>query len=179
MRSPKFAGPPPKLFRVDKYVGAIAIPQDDGEIIDTAGRTLIQVAHVVVRLEDRGLSRNFGLSYRQMRILKHIAAGVRSGTELGRIFGVTAPAISETLESLVKKGLVVRTPHESDRRAVKLRLTPEGAALNTLAGASERELARELLNMLDESEIEQLLGLVSKVLVPNQERLINHRLNND
>ncbi|MGB4137883.1 MAG: MarR family winged helix-turn-helix transcriptional regulator [Microbacterium sp.] len=163
---------------MDEYIGMIQIPRGDGDETETAGRTLIQVAHVVVRLEDRALSREFGLSYRQMRILKHIAAGVTSGTELGRIFGVTAPAISETLESLFKKDLVTRSPHESDRRAILLGLTPKGEEMNARAQQSERRLAHELLEMLSPEEIEHLHELVGKMLIPNTERLLRQRTSN-
>lgn len=144
--------------------------------MQAAGRTLIQLAHVVVRLEDRLLARDLGLSYRQMRILKHVNEGVSSGTDLGRIFGVTAPAVSETLESLVRKGLLAREPHESDRRAVKLVLTAEGKRANRAAEKVEKELSTELLGPLDEIEVMDLLDLVTKVLVPSQEALINRRM---
>lgn len=166
------------LPKMNEPLTTVTIPDDEEEMVSVAGRTLIQLAHVVVRLEDRLLSRKFGLSYRQMRILKHVNAGIRSGTELGRIFGVTAPAISETLESLVRKGLISREPHEKDRRAVKLVLTKSGKRLNSRAEQAERDLAGELLLSLDEAEVATLLTLVRKVLVPSQENLIARRLSN-
>lgn len=141
-----------------------------------AGRTLIQLAHVVVRLEDRLLLQSLALSYRQMRILKHVNAGVTSGTELGRIFGITAPAVSETLESLVRKDLLAREGVKADRRAVKLVLTAKGKQANRAAEKLERELSGELLASLSEPEVESLLDLAMKVLVPSQETLINRRL---
>lgn len=163
---------------MDRYVGGISIPGDDTDRVHAAGRTLIQLAHVVVRLEDRLLAHDLGLSYRQMRILKHVGAGVSSGTELGRIFGVSAPAVSETLESLVRKDLLAREPHESDRRAVKLVLTTQGKRLNRAAAKVERELSQELLAPLSEAEVDTLLDLAVKVLVPAQETLIGRRLSN-
>lgn len=165
--------------RMDDYQGAILIPRGNGDDTETAGRTLIQLAHVVVRIEDRVISREFGLSYRQMRILKHIAAGITSGTELAHIFGVTAPAISETLESLVKKDLVTRSPNENDRRAILLGLTPAGTEINQRAQHAERRLAHELLDVLDPEEVEQLLGLAGKMLVPSTERLLQRRISKE
>lgn len=156
----------------------IRLPQGEAEQTTAAGRTLIQLAHVVVRLEDRILARELGVSYRQMRILKHVGAGVTSGTELGRIFGVTPPAVSETLESLVRKGLLAREPHESDRRAVRLVLTEEGVALNKRAEESERELASNLMASLSPEEVSVLLDLAMKVLVPSTETLLSRRLSN-
>lgn len=158
---------------------AILLPEDESARVLVAGRTLIQLAHVVVRIEDMLMSREFGLSYRQMRILKHVNGGVTSGTELAKIFGVTAPAISETLESLVRKGLLKRRPHASDRRAVKLVLTAKGTRLNTRAEEGERELAREVLAPLGDEEVETLLALAEKLLVPNQQNLINRQMSNN
>ncbi len=146
--------------------------------VSLAGRTLIQLSHVIVRLEDRVLSRELGLSYRQMRILKHVNAGVESGTELVKIFGVTAPAVSETLESLVRKGLLVRRPHETDRRAVKLELTDAGRELSERSEVLERELSVDLLAPLDAAEVKTLLGLADRMLAPGQARLIEQRLSN-
>lgn len=163
---------------MDGHIGAIARPGPDTSGVFVAGRTLLQLAQVLVRLEDQLLSRDVGLSYRQMRILKHVGAGVTSGTELGRIFGVTAPAISETIESLVRKGLLRREPHETDRRAVILLLTDEGSSLNERAEQAERALAREVLDPLADDEVETLLELATKVLIPSQENLISRRLAN-
>lgn len=154
----------------------IFLPGDDGSSIHAAGRTLIQLSHVVVRLEDRLLSHELGLSYRQMRILKHVSAGVDSGTELAQIFGVTAPAVSETIESLVRKGLLSRESHEGDRRAVRLVLTAEGVRLNRRAEQVEKTLAEELLGPLTEKQVETLLKLTRSVLVPSQETLVTRRL---
>ncbi|MCU1514311.1 MAG: MarR family transcriptional regulator [Microbacteriaceae bacterium] len=161
---------------MDSYVDGMVIPDEGSDRAHTAGRTLIQLAHVVVRLEDRALTRELGLSYRQMRILKHIDAGITSGTELGKIFGVTAPAISETLESLVRKNLVAREPHDTDRRAVRLVLTRAGSELNARAHKVEIELSQHLLGPLTEDDIENLLDLAHRVLVPSQETLITRRL---
>src|SRR5690625_2777407 len=148
---------------------------DSDGIRYAAGRTLIQLAHVVVRLEDRALARGLRLSYRQMRILKHVKAGVDSGAELGRIFGISAPAVSETIEALVRKGLLRREPHASDRRAVKLVLTAEGITIYQRAEAIERELADEILAPLDSRGAKDLFELATTLLAPSQEALISRR----
>lgn len=139
------------------------------------GRQLMQLAHVIVRLEDQRHGRELKLSYRQMRILKHVYAGVTSATELGKIFGVTPPAISETLEALVRKKLLTREPHESDRRSVRLQITEEGARMHLAAQAAEDELACEVLSPLTAAQVETLRALVSKVLPPSQESLLKRR----
>lgn len=138
------------------------------------GRDLIQLAQVVVRLEERAM-RELSLSYRQMRILKHLHAGVESATELATRFGVTAPAISETLESLVLKGLVERKPHPSDRRSVRLALTDTGVKTYLRAQDAEDMIGHELLEPLLDRQIGQLAKLLDAVLAVNQARLLDRR----
>ncbi|MEV0685236.1 MarR family winged helix-turn-helix transcriptional regulator [Nocardia sp. NPDC050378] len=133
------------------------------------GGALSLLAHVLTRLEDRLLNKELGLSYRQVRILKHVRDGVTSGTELGRIFCVTPSAISENLESLVQKGLLAREPHGSDRRAVRLALTEQGHQLNVAAQHAERALMTQVLAPLNENEVEGLMQIVTKLLGPSQD----------
>lgn len=139
------------------------------------GRELIRLANIVVRLEEKELIRAHALSYRQMRILKHIHGGVTSSTELGKRFGVTAPAISETVESMVKKGLVKRRVGTQDRRSVILSLTPAGKSLYEATQALEDQLATEVLSFISPAETKRLGQILSKLVDNNQERLFVKR----
>jgi DNA-binding MarR family transcriptional regulator len=136
---------------------------------------MIQLAQVLVRLEEHALNREFRLSYRQMRILKHVAAGTSSATELANRFGVTAPAISSTLESLVKRELLARAVHENDRRSVKIVLTEAGTDVYRQAQQLEDRIGVEILETLTGDELEQFGGLIRSLLELNQPRLLNLR----
>jgi DNA-binding MarR family transcriptional regulator len=138
------------------------------------GRQLIQLAQVIVRLEDRVLQ-DISISYRQMRIIKHVHGGVESATALGAYFGVTAPAISETLESLVKKGLLRRAPHPDDRRSVRLLLTEAGEEMYRRSQAAEDDLSLEILETVSDTDLKRLEMLVAAMLERNQDRLIMRR----
>jgi DNA-binding MarR family transcriptional regulator len=135
-----------------------------------AGRKLMHLAQLIARLEQRALNDDLSLGYRQMRILNHIHGGVSSATELAKRFGVTAPAISETLESLVVRGLIKREPNESDRRSIRLVLTSEGLELHLWAEAVEDDVAREVVGQLTGPQVATLTGLVTKILEPSQGR---------
>lgn len=150
------------------------ITGDESERVLT-GRRLVQLAHVIVRLEELALHRSVDLSYRQMRILKHVNAGVSSARDLARFFGITPPAISETLEALVRRDLLVREPHPTDRRSVVLRLTKKGAEVRRRSQEVEDELAEEILSVLSQRGVDQLAKLLEKMLDPNQERLLSRR----
>ncbi|WP_154814815.1 MarR family winged helix-turn-helix transcriptional regulator [Actinophytocola xinjiangensis] len=142
------------------------------------GRRLVQLAQVIVRLEELSLHK-LDLSYRQMRILKHVNAGVSSARDLAQFFGITPPAISETLEALVRRDLLVREPNPNDRRAVVLRLTAAGAKLCQRSQLAEDELAEDMLTTLDQQGVEDLGALLANLLAPNQERLLSQRRDRD
>lgn len=142
----------------------------------TVGRELIRLAQIIVRLEEKELIGVHGLSYRQMRILKHIHGGVTLSSELASRFGITPPAISETVESMVKKGLIKR--HfgvAQDRRAVVLELTPAGEHLYLETQTSEDQLAAEILSFIGPAQVKRLGDIVAKLVDSNQQRLFAER----
>lgn len=66
-------------------------------------------------------------------------------TELGRHATITLPAISESVDGLVAKGLLIRRANERDRRESHLLLTEAGRealreATTLLAGSAQRIL---------------------------------------
>jgi len=68
-----------------------------------------------------------GINPSQAEILSHLARrGASRQVELAAALGVTAASLSDSVASLVAKGLVVRQPDPKDRRAVQVMLTGEG-----------------------------------------------------
>ncbi len=49
-------------------------------------------------------------------------------SEISAEMGVAAPTMTQQLQSLEKQGLIEKTPDPADRRAVRVRLTPQGEA---------------------------------------------------
>ncbi len=89
------------------------------------------------------------LTVPQYRLLAMIGEGSERATVLAGRLALTKPSVSGMLDVLVERGLVTRTPEPSDRRAVKLALTPAGsAALET----SERSMAARLDPIIDGCE---------------------------
>jgi DNA-binding MarR family transcriptional regulator len=85
---------------------------------------------------DRLLGDAFGTTYTRFLGLVTVAAlGTPTQTELATSLGVSAPAASRMVQTLVEAGLLVadRTPGTGNRRA--LRLTEEGRRLVTEGGA--------------------------------------------
>jgi DNA-binding MarR family transcriptional regulator len=71
----------------------------------------------------------YGITFEQFHILRHIQKGQSSVKELAQVKQISRPAISQAVDAIAAKGLVERTPDLQDRRSVRLVLTPEGERL--------------------------------------------------
>jgi DNA-binding MarR family transcriptional regulator len=97
--------------------------------IDSFWESVPPVWHTV-RARVRALAaEEFEISVEQFHILRHIHRGTRSMSELAALGRVSRPAISQAVETLVRRGLVRRRQSRTDRRTVELTLTPGGTAL--------------------------------------------------
>src|SRR5580698_4257836 len=69
------------------------------------------------------------LTFTQLRILFAIEYGKDQVGKLARSAKVAQPAMSKMVDHLINHDLARRDPHPTDRRQIKLRLTPKGAAM--------------------------------------------------
>lgn len=88
----------------------------------------------------------------QMRMLAMLAAHPWSLSELAAAHQVTPSSMSRTVDILVQRNWVMRTPAPDDRRKVVLHLTPAGHAAHAAILHAARESAASLLERLDEHD---------------------------
>jgi DNA-binding MarR family transcriptional regulator len=69
------------------------------------------------------------LTFTQLRILLAIEYGKDQVGKLARSAKVAQPAMSKIVDRLISLGFARRDPHPTDRRRIKLSLTPKGTAL--------------------------------------------------
>lgn len=111
-----------------------------------AGRKLLEIAPLLTRFENVVLAEAAtGMTFRQFRLLSKIEEGKSTLTQIGRVTTISLPAISESIEGLVVKGLVSRTADSNDRRAVILALTKAGEGAMASARKRLDAAAAELL----------------------------------
>ncbi|MCL2515139.1 MAG: MarR family winged helix-turn-helix transcriptional regulator [Microbacteriaceae bacterium] len=67
------------------------------------------------------------LSLADFRVLSAVEQGEDRASRLAQRLAVGKPAISATVESLAKRGLIERAKVAGDQRAMALALTPQGA----------------------------------------------------
>jgi DNA-binding MarR family transcriptional regulator len=119
-----------------------ADPRDATE----AGRALLRLGSRLHRLTVETLeSLSVPLSVPQYRILDRVSHGIASLTQLAELARRQPPTVSKSVDSLVRQGLVERSEAATDRRAMALSLTPDGAALLREAREALDRLGRWLV----------------------------------
>jgi DNA-binding MarR family transcriptional regulator len=106
-----------------------------------------------------------GLTMPQLRILFRIrqqpGIGVR---DLAATFGVSASNVTQQVDKLVARGLVIRADRPEDRRQVAHRLTDEGESVAGEVSHTARAYLRGVLSRLTTSEQEDLTRLLSRLV---------------
>ena len=104
-----------------------------------------------------------GLSGGEMGMLVYLE--VQKGaapTELGRFFGITSARVTNALNSLEKKGYVLRQPVPGDRRRVLVNVTEAGSArVREHLNATLQDVTR-LMDAMGEKDAREFLRLVKR-----------------
>ncbi|MFA5874158.1 MAG: MarR family winged helix-turn-helix transcriptional regulator [Anaerolineales bacterium] len=98
----------------------------------------------------------FNITVEQFHILRHIRRGRDSVSALAEAKDISRPAISQSVDLLVTRGLIVRSIDPQDRRHVKLDLTAEGNALMDAIFGDTRQWMMKTLEPLSADEIQAL-----------------------
>ena len=120
---------------------------------------------IVRAMESELAAQQIGLRYTQFLILKKLAKlGPMSASELARAVELDGGAMTRQLDQLEAKGLLRRTPHEQDRRALRIELTAAGDAMwQQMTPCNERVL-EAAQRSLSATEREQLNDYLERVL---------------
>ena len=91
------------------------------------GVLLVSASARLNRLYGRVLGQlGTSLTYRQHRLLRRVAEGHTSLAALAALGNLTVPTVSESVEGLVRRGLLNREVNPQNRRQVLLSLTAKG-----------------------------------------------------
>lgn len=128
------------------------------------GLWLFELAPRLTRLENAVLKEvDPPLTFRQYRVLRRIVEGHTTVTAIGRLATITLPAVSESIDGLVRRGLLARQVDESDRRSSVLSLTAQGERSLADADARLDDLAVRILGELELDDRDGLARGVSLV----------------
>lgn len=98
----------------------------------------------------------FDISVEQFHILRHVRRGTCSISDLATARNISRPAISQAVETLVQKNLLIRVQSKQDRRFVELALTQSGAALLETIFQDTRSWMKRLMGTLTINELENI-----------------------
>jgi len=136
---------------------------------DAVGVTtaIVRAAHLIDRFANGRLPAfglPAGMSMPRVRLLLAVhEAGRPRMSEVAWDLGVTARTITTMVDALEDEGVLIRQPHATDRRAILLELTPQGAAQvetiqQALASISDTVLAP--LTLAERAELARLLTVL-------------------
>ena len=109
--------------------------------------------------------RSLGIPPSQAKILEHLALhGTKTMSEIAKNFGISLPSLSELVNKLVDTGFVERVADKSDRRIVKVRLTPSAKGLSEKIISAYRNKIEYALSMLSKDECEKLIGYLERMV---------------
>ena len=94
----------------------------DAAALDKAVRALARASRLVERA-------SLDLSFADFRVMSAIDAGEERATRLADRLALGKPTVSATVDSLSKRGLIVKSKVEGDNRATALALSEDGRDL--------------------------------------------------
>src|SRR6478735_11807456 len=153
---------------IDRTVGGWqdARPDIDTTALRVTGRLARIGGHLARRQE--AVFERFGLNRGEAGALSALRlsgpAHQLSPTRLGKGLMLSSTGVTSRIDRLERRGLVRRLADPDDRRGVIIELTDEGRDVVDEAVAAVTISDRQLLERLDPQELEQLEGLLRKLL---------------
>lgn len=115
------------------------------------------------RMEREMAATGHSLNFSQYITLKELATGAVGATELARAAHLHPGAMTRLLDKLETRGLLQREADPTDRRALKINLTPAGLAIwNDIQQCAQRVKAQALEGM-DDAERDHLMSMLGQV----------------
>jgi DNA-binding MarR family transcriptional regulator len=136
--------------------------------LEQAVRALVRTSRLVERASD-------GLSFADYRVLSAVHAGEQRASRLADRLALGKPAVSATVESLAKRGLLERGKVEGDNRAVALSLTADGNDLfERMEGRMMRQLELIAERTTDPAKVIEALAMldvaIDEIVIERQAR---------
>ncbi len=103
------------------------------------------------------VTERFDITIEQFHVLRHIHQGIVSVSDLAAERSISRSAVSQTVDTLVGKGLVLRRDNPDDRRFLQLALTEEGEQLLQSIFQQNRAWMRAQMSSLAPEELESII----------------------
>ena len=136
--------------------------------IDRFGQRMIallpRMLRGFARRESNYLSRG-KITLPQLGAMEYLSARRESPmNELARHLGVTRPAATGLVDRLIVQGLVSRQGDRTDRRVVRINLTPKGRRVLDNIWNQKRKMLQEVFGRLSPADRAQYLATLERVV---------------
>jgi DNA-binding MarR family transcriptional regulator len=138
-------------------------PPSADEVLSPADG-LAQLSFLIHAMLERR-AREQDLSIIQLRLLGVLRDRKPTMNELARLLGLDKSSVTGLIDRAERRGLVMRVPSATDRRAVLVSLTDHGHSLAAVGAARFEADITLLLEHLPRSERDALSRLISRLLV--------------
>jgi DNA-binding MarR family transcriptional regulator len=137
---------------------------DTIQLETSLGYFLTKARNVLVARTDQALG-PLELTSQQIGVMLVLASG-RANTplELSREMSYDSGSMTRMLDRLEKKGFLVRTRSEADRRIVELRLTERGRDAAARLPAIGAAVLNEQLSGFTRAELDLLTGMLARII---------------
>jgi len=132
---------------------------DIGDQVIVALRRVIRA----VDLHSRTLVESHGLTGPQALILKGLEGGSLSAGELASRVNLSQGTVTDILNRLEKRGLIIRIRDSQDRRRVRIQLTADGQSILEQSPPLLQERFAQRFNNLQDWERTQLLASLQRI----------------
>ena len=114
---------------------------------------------------EESVVRDSGLTTAQIHTIEIVGhAGAIKMKDLAGKIGVTTGTLTVSVDKLEKKGLLVRRPHEKDRRSYMIELTREGNTYFEEHHNFHIRMTEEIVSCLSEDEQKAFASIIEKML---------------
>lgn len=111
------------------------------------------------------VAEHIALSYNQIRVLRRMGTlGSTNASALARALSYDSGGMTRLLDGLEQLALLQRQPDPTDRRVLRIVLTPAGRALSERLVAISEQVLAQTLGELSESERRRLADYMQRVL---------------
>ena len=108
--------------------------------------------------------RPFDVGTGQWSVLMHLWSNdAMTQAQLARRVAIEQPTMVRTIDRLERDGLVTRTPHPQDGRAIRITLTERGSALRDQLVPLADDVNRRATAGLTDEEVATLRGLLARI----------------
>jgi len=145
----------------------MAKKQSGVAIVDQMAKAMLVAARTVdYVLESRAVevATDTPLSNSKVQVIRLLAqrAG-QTSSQVARYLGVSKPAVSQIIDSMVRSKLVTRKTSKSDRREVNLTLTEKGKNLNKVVRAQQRHFIRNALRGVNATNAKRWIDTLTEI----------------